>query len=61
MLFLFHASEIISIKKQNKTLSRAWDPRANGAWLSKLTELNKVFILGGQRIDQKSKKGWKRG
>ena len=38
-------------------LGRARDPRANGAWLSKLTE---VFVLGGQRIDQKSKKGWKR-
>ena len=24
----------------NKTLGRAWDPRANGAWLSKLTERN---------------------
>ena len=26
--------------KLNKTLGRAWDPRANGAWLSKLTERN---------------------
>ena len=24
--------------KRNKTLGRAQDPRANGAWLSKLTE-----------------------
>ena len=24
----------------NKTLGRAQDPRANGAWLSKLTECN---------------------
>ena len=24
----------------NKTLGRAWDPRANSAWLSKLTERN---------------------
>ena len=22
----------------NKTFDRAWDPRANGAWLSKLTQ-----------------------
>ena len=22
---------------------------------------HEVFVLGGQRIDQKSKKGWKRG
>ena len=44
----------------NKTLGRARDPRANGAWLSKLMK-HEVFILGGQRIDQKSKKGWKRG
>ena len=49
----------------HKTLGRAEDLRANGSWLSKLTELNmkcllkhEVFILGGQRIDQKSKKGW---
>ena len=42
----------------NKTFGRARDPRANGAWLSKLTE-SEVFILGGQRIDQKSKKGWR--
>ena len=26
--------------KRNKTLGRARDPRANGAWLSKLTEWN---------------------
>ena len=45
----------------NKTLGRARDPRANGAWLSKLRMKHEVFILGGQRIDQKSKKGWKRG
>ena len=45
----------------NKTLGRARDPRANGAWLNKLTEKHEVFVLGGQRIDQKSKKGWKRG
>ena len=25
----------------NKTLGRALDPRANGTWLSKLTEINK--------------------
>ena len=25
----------------NKTLGRALDPRANGTWLSKLTEWNK--------------------
>ena len=40
-------------------LGRARDPRANGAWLNKLMK-HEVFILGGQRIDQKSKKGWKR-
>ena len=46
----------------NKTLGRARDPRANGAWLNNLTEwTHEVFVLGGQRIDQKSKKGWKRG
>ena len=33
------------IAKKNKTLGRAQDPRANGAWLSKLTE-HDVFILG---------------
>ena len=43
----------------NKTLSRAGDTRANGAWLSKLK--HEVFILGGQRIDLMSKKEWKRG
>ena len=38
----------------NKTLGRALDPRANGTWLSKLTEWNQeVVILGGQTIDQK--------
>ena len=26
---------------ENKTLGRALDPRANGTWLSKLTECNK--------------------
>ena len=26
--------------ERNKTLGRARDPRANGAWLSKLTERN---------------------
>ena len=36
----------------NKTLGRAQDPRASGAWLSKLTE---VFILG-QIIDQKARR-----
>ena len=46
---------------QNKMLGRARDPRANGAWLNKLTMKHEVFVLGGQRIDQKSKKGWKRG
>ena len=50
------------ITLMNKTLGRARDPRANGTWLSKLTERNtKCLSLGGQRIDQKSKKGWKRG
>ena len=33
-------------------LGRAQDPRANGAWISKLTE---VFILG-QTIDQKARR-----
>ena len=41
----------------NKMLGRARDPSANGAWLNKLTEwTHEVFVLGGQRIDQKSKK-----
>ena len=35
------------VRKQG--LSRALDPHANGASLSKLTE---VFILGGQRIEK---------
>ena len=37
-------------------LGRAQGPRANGAWLSKLTEWNmKCFILG-QTIDQKARR-----
>ena len=41
----------------DKTLVRAQDPRANGAWLSKTNWMkHEVFILGGQRIDQKSKR-----
>ena len=29
---------VVAIKGTNKTLGRAQDPRANGAWLNKLTE-----------------------
>ena len=48
--------KIDGIQKQG--LSRALDPCANDAWLSKLTELKvEVFFLGGQRNDQKRKKG----
>ena len=47
-------SGLLSLAK-NKTLGRALDPRANGAWLSKLllNETHEVVILGGQTIDQK--------
>ena len=46
----------IWITINNKTLGRAQDPCANGAWLSKLTECNmKCFILG-QTIDQKARR-----
>ena len=31
-------SVMISLQNENKMLGRAQDPRANGAWLSKLTE-----------------------
>ena len=53
----YHSYEILVYVIYNnitelKDAGRAQDPHANGAWLSKL------FILGGQRIDQKSKKGW---
>ena len=44
--------------ESNKTLGRALDPHANGAWLSTNSMKHEVFILGRQRIDQKSKKGW---
>ena len=31
-------NEDVCIKCEDKTLGRALDPRANGTWLSKLTE-----------------------
>ena len=58
MTYIFDTPWLLLEVRQKKTLGRALDPRSNGAWLSKLTEGNMVFILGGQRIDQKSKKGW---
>ena len=46
----------------NKTLGRARDPHANGAWVNKTNSMkHEVFVLAGQRIDQKRKMGWKRG
>ena len=37
--------QILWISIVNKMLGRVWDPRANGAWLNKLTERNKCFSL----------------
>ena len=40
-------------------LGRAQDLRANGAWLNTLTRIkHEVFVLGGQRIDQKIMGEW---
>ena len=58
MTYILDTPWLLLEVRQNKMLGRALDPHSNGAWLSKLTEGNMVFILGGQRIDQKSKKGW---
>ena len=43
MLYLFLVLTLTKILSplKNKTLGRALDPRANGTWLSKLTEWNK--------------------
>ena len=61
MLRTLSMSSIVNPEKQKQQqgLSRALDPRANSASLLKLTELNmkSFFTLGGQRIDQNSKKG----
>ena len=46
----------VGMAKSNKTLGRARDPHANGTWLSNWMK-HEVFILGGQRIDQKRQKG----
>ena len=35
-----HPELMLGKKKLNKMLGRAQDPRANGSWLSKLTESN---------------------
>ena len=35
-----HKKKTVWKLTNNKTLGRAQDPRANGAWLSKLTEWN---------------------